>query len=293
MKAHNLHFKTFAVSGGDPTQYWAQKRAKGFRLGIQKAIPGAMFVTTEKNMLNTTYDPGKTYDAYKAFLSGAGKNVDVIENVDIGAGIAARALKRRRPGREGVQRRLERHARPDRAPSRPAREIAMFDQNWPQQAAFGAIACSEFMKTGKVLPNTQQLEVAITKAQPGVGAEEARSVRHLRPDRSPEQLGGHDHPGGGAARAAPPPLVRRTACHDATVSEDIARPDRRRAGLGALPLGAHHARAPRRRHPRGPDRRRLLQHPDARPDARSSHNLLGDPPRAEHDRRSWASGSPS
>ena len=28
----------------------------------------------------------KTYDAFKAFLSGAGKNVDVIENVDIGAG---------------------------------------------------------------------------------------------------------------------------------------------------------------------------------------------------------------
>ena len=68
MKAHKLHFKTFAVSGGDPTQYWANNRAKGFRLGIQKAIPGAKFVTTEKNMLNTTYDPAKTYDAYKAFL---------------------------------------------------------------------------------------------------------------------------------------------------------------------------------------------------------------------------------
>ena len=114
MKAHNLHFKTFAVSGGDPTQYWAQNRAKGFRLGIQKAIPGAKFVTTEKNMLNTTYDPAKTYDAFKAFLSGAGKNVDVIENVDIGAGFAARAIKRRRPRREGVQRGLERHAGADR-----------------------------------------------------------------------------------------------------------------------------------------------------------------------------------
>ena len=94
MKAHNLHFKTFAVSGGDPTQYWAQNRAKGFREGITKAIPGAKFVTTEKNMLNTTYDPAKTLRRLQGVPQRqAGKNVDVIENVDIGAGIAARALK--------------------------------------------------------------------------------------------------------------------------------------------------------------------------------------------------------
>ena len=42
-------------------------------------------------------------------------------------------------------------------------EIALFDQNWPQQAAFGAVACAEFMKTGKVFPNIQ-VEHAITKA---------------------------------------------------------------------------------------------------------------------------------
>src|SRR5581483_10981492 len=93
MQARHLHFKTFATSGGDPTQYWAQNRAKGFVAGIKKAIPGAKFVTTEKNMLNTTYDPGKTYDAFKAFFSGAGKDVDVLENVDIGAGFAAQAAK--------------------------------------------------------------------------------------------------------------------------------------------------------------------------------------------------------
>ena len=27
MKAHKLHFKTFAVSGGDPSQFWAAERA--------------------------------------------------------------------------------------------------------------------------------------------------------------------------------------------------------------------------------------------------------------------------
>jgi ribose transport system substrate-binding protein len=162
MKAHHLHFKTFAVSGGDPTEYWATNRALGFRQAIQKAIPGAVFVNTEKSMLNTTYDPGKTYDTYKAFLSGAGKKVDVIENVDIGAGIAARAIKD--AGRAGKAFSVGWNVTPDQiAALKAGTEIAMFDQNWPQQAAFGAIACATFMKTGKVLPNTQQLTV-VTKA---------------------------------------------------------------------------------------------------------------------------------
>ena len=50
-------------------------------------------VTMEPSEALVTYDPAKTYDAYKAFLAGDGKNVDVIENVDIGAGYAARAIK--------------------------------------------------------------------------------------------------------------------------------------------------------------------------------------------------------
>ena len=44
MKANGLDFKNFAVSGGDPTQYWAQGRMKGFVDGIQEAIPDAKFV---------------------------------------------------------------------------------------------------------------------------------------------------------------------------------------------------------------------------------------------------------
>jgi ribose transport system substrate-binding protein len=161
MKAHNLHFKTFAVSGGDPTQYWASNRAKGFRIGITKAIPGAKFVTTEKAMLNTSYDPAKTYDTYKAFLSGAGKSVDVIENVDIGAGIAARAIKD--TGRVGKTFSTGWNVTPDQIDALKNNiEIALYDQKWPEQAGFGALACATFMKTGKVMPNTQRLSI-ITK----------------------------------------------------------------------------------------------------------------------------------
>jgi len=162
MKAHSLHFTTFAVSGGDPTQYWAQNRAKGFRLAIMKAIPSATFVTTESNMLNTTYTPGTTYDTYKAFFAGAGKSVQVIENVDIGAGIAGKVISDL--GMTGKAFSVGWNDTPDQiAAIKGGTEIALFDQNWPQQAAYGAIACSWFMKTGKVFPNIQ-VEHAISLA---------------------------------------------------------------------------------------------------------------------------------
>lgn len=162
MKAHKLHFKTFAVSGGDPTQYWAANRAKGFRLAIMQAIPNATFVTTESNMLNTTYTPGTTYDTYKAFFSGAGKSVQVIENVDIGGGIAGKVITD--TGLAGKAFSVGWNDTPDQiAAIKNGTEIGLFDQNWPQQAAYGAVACAQFMKTGKVFPNIQ-VEHAITKA---------------------------------------------------------------------------------------------------------------------------------
>jgi ABC-type sugar transport system substrate-binding protein len=158
MKAHNLHFKTFAVSGGDPSQYWARERAKGFRQGITAAIPGAKFLTTETSMLNVTYDPAKSYDAYKAFLSGKGKNVDIIENVDIGAGYAARALKD--AGKAGKAFSVGWNVTPEQTEALKAgTEIALFDQKWPEQAGFGALACADFLKSGKIRPNTQRLFV--------------------------------------------------------------------------------------------------------------------------------------
>ena len=161
MKAHKLNFKTFTVSGGDPSQFWAQGRMKGFRLGIQKAIPGAKFITTEQSALSVTYDPAKTYDAYKAFLSGAGKNVDVIENVDIGAGYAARAIKD--AGRAGKAFSVGWNVTPDQIDAlKKGTQIALFDQKWPEQAGFRALACANFLKSGKILPNTQKLSV-VTK----------------------------------------------------------------------------------------------------------------------------------
>jgi ABC-type sugar transport system substrate-binding protein len=156
MKANNKDLKVFAVSGGDPTQFWAQGRMKGFHETIAKAIPDAKFATTEANGLNVSYDPGQTYDAYRTFLS-ANPDVQFIENVDIGAEHADRAIQSlNKTGQvftigwnvskgqlDGIEKGIQ---------------VAALDQRWSDQAAFGGPACAQFLKNGVVLPNTQTLK---------------------------------------------------------------------------------------------------------------------------------------
>lgn len=148
--------KVFAVSGGDPTQFWAQGRMKGFVAGIRAAIPDAKFVTTDKNGLNTSYEPGKTFDIYRSFLT-ANPDVQFIENVDIGAEHANRAIdslgltgkvytigwNSSKGQLDGIEKGVQ---------------VALLDQRWPDQAAFGAPACAQFLKNGVILPNTQTLK---------------------------------------------------------------------------------------------------------------------------------------
>ena len=155
MKQNGKDLKVFAVSGGDPTQFWAQGRMKGFHDTIAKAITGAKFITTEENGLNVSYDPGQTYDAYRTFLS-ANPDVQFIENVDIGAEHADRAIASlNRAGQvftigwnvskgqlDGIEK---------------GTQVAALDQRWSDQAAFGGPACAQFLKNGVILPNTQTL----------------------------------------------------------------------------------------------------------------------------------------
>jgi ABC-type sugar transport system substrate-binding protein len=154
--------KVFAVSGGDPAEFWAQGRMKGFREAIQKAIPDAKFVTTEANGLNTSYEPGKTFDNYKAFLS-AHPDVQLIENVDIGAEHADRAI--RELNRVGKTFTIGWNVSKGQLDAIDAGiQIALLDQRWPDQAAFGGPACAQFLGNGAILPNTQTLK-PVTKAE--------------------------------------------------------------------------------------------------------------------------------
>jgi ABC-type sugar transport system substrate-binding protein len=160
MKANGLDFKNFAVSGGDPTQNWAQGRMQGFIDGIKEAIPDAKFINDASTALVTTYDPAGTYDAYKAFIQG-NPEVQVIENVDIGGEHAARAIADSK--NTGKIFSLGWNVSIGQLDAIEAgTQIVALDQQWGDQAGFGALACAELLKNGKVLPNTNTLK-PITK----------------------------------------------------------------------------------------------------------------------------------
>lgn len=156
MKKNNLDFKVFAVSGGDPTQNWAQGRMQGFIDGIMEAIPDATFINDASTALVTTYDPAGTYDAYKAFITG-NPEVQVIENVDIGGEHAARAIAD--TGNTGKIFSLGWNVSIGQLDAIEAgTQIVALDQQWGDQAGFGALACAELLKNGTVLPNTNTLK---------------------------------------------------------------------------------------------------------------------------------------
>lgn len=160
MKAKGLDFKNFAVSGGDPTQNWAQGRMQGFIDGIKEAIPDATFINDATTALVTTYDPAGTYDAYKAFITG-NPEVQVIENVDIGGEHAARAIAD--SGNTGKMFSLGWNVSIGQLDAIEAgTQIVALDQQWGDQAGFGATACAELLKNGKVLPNTNTLKPVTT-----------------------------------------------------------------------------------------------------------------------------------
>ena len=148
--------KVFAVSGGDPTQNWAQGRMKGFIDTIEAAIPDATFLNDETSALVTTYDPAGTFDAYTAFIQG-NPEVQLIENVDIGAEHAARAIED--SGNTGEIWTIGWNVSLGQLDAvERGTQIAALDQQWGEQAAFGAVACAEFLKNGNILPNTQELK---------------------------------------------------------------------------------------------------------------------------------------
>ncbi len=161
MKETGNDLKVFAVSGGDPTQNWAQGRMQGFIEGITEAIPDATFLNDASTALTTSYDPAATYDAYKAFIQG-NPSVQVIENVDIGGEHAARAIAD--SGNTGKTFALGWNVSIGQLDAIEAgTQIVALDQAWGEQAGFGALGCAEFLKNGNILPNTNALK-PVTKA---------------------------------------------------------------------------------------------------------------------------------
>jgi ABC-type sugar transport system substrate-binding protein len=173
MEDNDKDLKVFAVSGGDPTAFWAQGRMKFFRETILAAIPDATFVNDETNALATTFDAAETLDAYKAFIAG-NPTVQFIENVDIGAEHAFRAIKE--AGKEGEIHTIGWNVSLGQLDAIDAgTQVAALDQKWSEQAGFGALACAELLKNGKVLPNSQEL-LPVTKENSAQAREDLQAI---------------------------------------------------------------------------------------------------------------------
>ncbi len=157
MKKNNKNFTTFAITGGSVTAPWALGRAKGFEQTIKAAIPNAKFINPDNQALPVTYDPNQSYAAYKALIAG-NPSLQFILNVDVTAENADRAIAD--AGKTGSL--YTAGWNPDTAQLDAVEggsQIAVFDQSFIQQGAFGPIACAMFLGTGKVSPNTQKLVV--------------------------------------------------------------------------------------------------------------------------------------
>lgn len=160
MKSTGNDLKVFSVGSGDPSSLWAQGRMKGFQKGILAAIPDAKFINTAENALTVGYAPATAYDTYKALLAGQ-PSLQFILSVDIGAEHADRAITD--AGKVGKVFTAGWNTSTGQLDGIEAgTQVAAFDQGWPQQAGFGAMACSVFLSTGKVMPNTQVL-IPVTK----------------------------------------------------------------------------------------------------------------------------------
>ena len=154
MEATGIDLKAFAVSGGDPSQFWAQGRMKGFREAIQEAIPDATFVDDRDRRPQHHLRPGQDLRRLQGVPVGR-PEVEFIENVDIGADYADKAIvgraARARPSPSAGTSAGAARGHRQRRPGRP------LDQKWPEQAGFGALACADFLANGVVRPNTQTL----------------------------------------------------------------------------------------------------------------------------------------
>lgn len=158
--ANDVDLKSFMMSSGAPASTWAQGRMISFMDTIKQAIPDAVFVADAANALNSTFEPPKAYDAYKAFLIGH-PDVQVLLSADQGAGSAAKAIED--AGMQGKAWSIGWNPSFDQLDAIDNDlQIAVMDQKWSDQAAFGAPACATFFATGEILPNTQEL-VAVTK----------------------------------------------------------------------------------------------------------------------------------
>lgn len=154
MEENNKDLKVFAITSGLPTLGWAQGRMKGFEKKLKEELPDAKLLTTAKNATEIPLEPAPGYDAAKSLIS-ANRDVQVIMNTDISGEPINKAIAD--TGQKGKTFSIAWNPTMGQLQGiEDGYQIATVDQRWFDQAAYGGKACATFLKTGEILPNTQE-----------------------------------------------------------------------------------------------------------------------------------------
>ncbi len=156
MNENNKEMTVFTMSSGLPTLGWAQGRMKGFEKKIKEEIPDAKFIDNPGNATEVPFEPGPAYDTARSVIS-ANPDLQIFMNTDINAGAINKAIAD--TNNKGKVYSIGWNPSMDQLEGiENGYQIATVDQRWFDQAAYGGEACATFLKTGKILPNTQKPE---------------------------------------------------------------------------------------------------------------------------------------
>ena len=142
------------LTTGDPKASYSMGRLTGFVERLTKEYPNVKFVSPPAEALNVSYDEAKSYDAFKAFLTGH-PEVDFIVNADLTTEHAARAIKDL--GRGGKVHTIGWNLSGGQLDAiEEGTQVATLDQRWVEHGGYGAIACAMLLSQDVVMPNTQK-----------------------------------------------------------------------------------------------------------------------------------------
>lgn len=175
-KRKGITLSTAALTSGGAATVFAQTRMKAFYSELRRLVPSIKFQNTPSDALDTTFDPAATYSKVKAFLQG-NSGVQLLYQTDIAGGTVDKVVNDL--GLKGKTFVIGHNVDlSNLAGIKDGTQIATLDQNYLAQAQFPALACGAYLKTGKILPNTN-VPTVITAAN--VDAAKALFLKTAQP----------------------------------------------------------------------------------------------------------------
>jgi len=175
-KAKGVPLTTAAMTSGGAAYVFSQTRMKAFYSELKRLVPNIKFVNDPSSALDTTFDPAATYSKVKAFLEG-NPGIQVLYQTDVEGGVLDKVVNDL--GLKGKTYVIGHNVDlTNLAGIKDGTQIATLDQNYLAQAQFPASACAAYLKTGRILPNTN---VPIVINAKNVDAAKALFVKTANP----------------------------------------------------------------------------------------------------------------